>query len=53
MKISMWQLIMGTSLSAIGAIIIALTGEFQPIWFVGAFIVLAIMGLTMEVERKG
>ena len=53
MRNSAFQLTLAIMLLILAIIDLAISDIFQPIWIVGLFIVLAIMGLTMEVERKG
>lgn len=52
MKNSMWIMILAMILVFAGAIHAIATKTFHSEWFIGAIIVQAIMGLTMELERK-
>ena len=53
MRSSDLQLALAAILSLAGGISCKLSDSSPAIWFVGATIVLAIMWLTMEVEKKG
>ena len=52
MKNSMWQMILTMMLLFVGSADAIVTKVLHPEWFVGAVIVAAIMGLTMELEKK-
>jgi len=52
MSNSVFQLGLAVMLVIVGTIILFITETLPSIWFVGAAIVLAIMGLTMELEEK-
>ena len=52
MSNSVWQLIVTLVLAVVGGAHIIVTGVYHPEYFVGVAIILAIMGLTMELERE-